>query len=76
MVIAVEIAAAAAAATPAGGDTAGAVDQRVLPDVTTCAVSYADLQIKGCDLRSVRIAVAVLPRDCDAYKVDCACGCC
>ena len=77
VVIAVEIAAAAAAAsTPAAGDTAVTVDQRVLPDVTTCAVSYADLRIKGCDLRSVRIAVAVLPRDCDAYKVDCACGCC
>lgn len=49
---------------------------REIPDVTKCAVSYADLRIKGCDLRSIRIAVAVLPRDCDAYVVDCACGCC
>jgi len=47
-----------------------------MPDVAGCAVSYADLRIKGCDLRSIRIAVAVLPRDCDAYVVDCACGCC
>jgi hypothetical protein len=57
----------------AGG---AATDQQKLSDVSGCAVSYADLRIKGCDLRSVRIAVAVLPRDCDAYKVDCACGCC
>jgi hypothetical protein len=49
---------------------------RKLPDVSQCAVSYADLRVKGCDLRSIRLAVAVLPRDCDAYKVDCACGCC
>ncbi|HSY41927.1 MAG TPA: hypothetical protein VLA79_20460 [Polyangia bacterium] len=51
-------------------------DQRELPDVTTCVVAYADLRIKGCDIRSVRLAVAILPRDCDAYKIDCACGCC
>lgn len=50
--------------------------RREIPDVDGCAVSYADLRIKGCDLRSIRIAVAVLPRDCDAYVVDCACGCC
>jgi hypothetical protein len=47
-----------------------------LPDVDRCLVSYADLRIKGCDLRSIRIAVAVLPRDCDAYTADCDCGCC
>jgi len=50
--------------------------QRRLPDLDHCGVAYADLRIKGCDLRSIRIAVAVLPRDCDAYVVDCACGCC
>lgn len=50
--------------------------RREIPDVDGCAVSYADLRIKGCDLRSIRIAAAVLPRDCDAYVVDCACGCC
>jgi len=50
--------------------------QRLLPDLDHCGVAYADLRIKGCDLRSIRIAVAVLPRDCDAYVVDCACGCC
>jgi hypothetical protein len=56
-----------------GRDT---VAGREIPDIDGCAVSYADLRIKGCDLRSIRIAVAVLPRDCDAYVVDCACGCC
>jgi hypothetical protein len=44
--------------------------------VTRCEVSYADLRIKGCDLRSVRVAVSVLPRDCEAFTVDCGCSCC
>jgi len=57
-------------------DAQGGDLQRLLPDIDHCAVAYADLRIKGCDLRSIRIAVAVLPRDCDAYVVDCACGCC
>jgi hypothetical protein len=57
-------------------DTQDGNVQRLLPDVDRCGVAYADLRIKGCDLRSIRIAVAVLPRDCDAYVVDCACGCC
>jgi hypothetical protein len=45
-------------------------------DVASCVVSYADLRIKGCDLRPIRVAVAILPRDCDDYVVDCVCGCC
>lgn len=49
---------------------------RGLPDVDRCAASYADLRIAGCDLRSIRIAVAVSPRDCDSYVVDCCCCCC
>ena len=56
------------------GNTDGVREK--IDDVKGCAVSYADLRIKGCDLRPVRIAVAVLPRDCDAYVVDCQCGCC
>lgn len=60
-----------------GGEGAGPNDERrQLPDTDRCVVSYADLRIKGCDLRSIRIAVAVLPRNCEAYTVDCACGCC
>lgn len=46
------------------------------PDVDSCAVFYADLRVKGCDILPVRIAVAILPRDCDAYRIDCRCGCC
>lgn len=68
-----EIASDAAAANTPERDTEG---RREIPDVDGCAVSYADLRIKGCDLRSIRIAVAVLPRECDAYIVDCHCGCC
>jgi hypothetical protein len=58
----------------ADGSTDG--QRETLEDVDRCLVSYADLRIKGCDLRSIRIAVAVLPRDCDAYTADCDCGCC
>ena len=68
-----EIASDAAAANTPERDTEG---RREIPDVDGCAVSYADLRIKGCDMRSIRIAVAVLPRECDAYIVDCHCGCC
>jgi hypothetical protein len=47
-----------------------------LPDVEECEVAYADLRVVGCDVRPVRIAVAVLPRDCASYSVACGCGCC
>lgn len=49
---------------------------RKLPDVDECLVGYADLSITGCDLRPVRIATAILPRDCATYSVGCGCGCC
>jgi hypothetical protein len=45
-------------------------------DVDDCVVSYADLRVVGCDNRPIRFAVAVLPRDCHAYHVDCQSGCC
>lgn len=45
-------------------------------DVDDCEVAYADLRIVGCDNRPIRIAVAILPRDCHAYRIDCSCGCC
>lgn len=51
-------------------------NQTKIGDVRHCAASYADLRIKGCDLRPVRIAVAVLPRDCDDYVIDCQSACC
>jgi hypothetical protein len=57
--------------------TKAAVDQpRTLPDVDDCTVAYADLTVTGCDRRPLRIAVAVLPRDCDTHRVGCGCGCC
>jgi hypothetical protein len=49
---------------------------RQLPDLDDCVVLYSDLRIEGCDIRPVRIAVAVLPRDCGAYEIDCRCSCC
>ncbi|UVO49701.1 hypothetical protein M0208_03935 [Sphingomonas sp. SUN019] len=54
----------------------GTDDNQRTGDVRQCAVAYADLRVKGCDIRPIRIAVAVLPRDCDDYVVDCRCGCC
>ncbi len=47
-----------------------------LPDVDSCKVYYTDLRVKGCDIRPIRVAVAVLPRDCTAHPIDCHCGCC
>lgn len=49
---------------------------RELPDVDDCVVSYADLRVTGCDIRPLRLAVALLPRDCNAYVVRCECECC
>ncbi|WGM40655.1 hypothetical protein [Caulobacter sp. NIBR1757] len=45
-------------------------------ELDRCLVSYADLRIQGCDIRSVRLALAILPRDCGAHRVNCSCGCC
>ena len=47
-----------------------------VPDVDDCVVAVADLRIVGCDMRPVRIAVAILPRRCDAYEVVCQHECC
>jgi len=46
------------------------------PDMDSCQVVTADLRLVGCDHRSVRIAAAILPRDCDPYRVSCGCTCC
>jgi hypothetical protein len=51
-------------------------EPRELPDVDECLVGYADLSVTGCNLRPVRIAMAILPRDCASYSVGCGCGCC
>jgi hypothetical protein len=45
-------------------------------DVESCSVAYADLTLEGCDRKPIRIAVAMLPRECGPYEIDCWCGCC
>lgn len=51
-------------------------DNNRLPDVDECEVIFADLRVEGCDIRPIRIALALLPRDCDTYDVACGCACC
>lgn len=61
-----------------GGDTPGttATNQPRTRDVDECKVLYGDLKVEGCDIRPIRIALAFLPRDCDAFDIHCSCGCC
>jgi len=47
-----------------------------IPDVDECLVLYGDLRVEGCDIRPVRIALALLPYDCDPFVVECGCTCC
>ena len=51
-------------------------EARKLGDVDDCLVAVADLRLVGCDHRPLRIAVAILPRDCDPFRVSCGCTCC
>lgn len=44
-------------------------------DVKACSSAYADVRFEGC-ARPQRVAVVVLPADCDAVEVGCDCGCC
>lgn len=53
-----------------------AAERRRLSDVDSCEVVTADLRLIGCERRSLRIAAAVLPRDCDPFRVSCGCTCC
>ena len=59
-----------------GNNNLIAVNRERFGDVDDCVVYYADLRVTGCDIRPIRIAVAISPRDCDAFVVDCRCGCC
>ncbi len=61
---------------PDGSPDDSTGSDRTPRDVDDCTVAYADLRIQGCDVRPMRIAVLLLPRDCDAHEVHCACGCC
>lgn len=49
---------------------------RELPDVDECRVLYADLRVEGCDIRPIRIALALLPRECEDFEIECGCSCC
>jgi hypothetical protein len=53
-----------------------AVNRITLGDVDGCSVYYADLRVKGCDIRPVRIALSLLGRDCSPLTIDCRCECC
>ena len=44
-------------------------------DVDSCLSAYADVRFEGC-ARPQRVAVVVLPAECDAVDVGCDCGCC
>lgn len=44
-------------------------------DVESCVSAYADVRFEGC-ARPQRVAVVVLPAECDAVDVGCDCGCC
>ena len=57
-------------------DATGDANQRLPVDVDNCVVSYADLRVEGCEIRPIRIAVALLPRDCGDYRITCSCQCC
>jgi hypothetical protein len=58
----------------AGGDNPDSSNR--LPDVDDCLVLYGDLRVEGCDIRPVRIALALLPNDCDPFVIECGCDCC
>ena len=55
---------------------AGFANEAGRTDVDECKVLYSDLRVEGCDIRPLRLALAVLPRDCDPFEVDCGCTCC
>lgn len=57
------------------GTAADNQEQR-FKDVDECTVLYADLQVEGCDIRPIRIALAILPRDCEDLEIHCGCNCC
>jgi hypothetical protein len=72
-VVVLEVNATGRSDTPSSTDVSEKVG---LPDVDECEVVYADLRVTGCDIRPIRIALALLPRDCAAYEARCQCGCC
>jgi hypothetical protein len=66
-----------AAAQAQDAEAAAAVArQRERIDVDDCEVGYVTIRVGGCIVRPIVVAIAVLPRDCDAYHASCSCGCC
>lgn len=59
-----------------GAEDANASNRKVGGDVDRCLVATADLRLVGCDHRPLRIAVAILPRNCDPFRTTCGCACC
>lgn len=49
--------------------------EREVGDVDDCSSAYADVRFEGC-ARPQRVALVVLPADCDSVDVGCDCGCC
>ncbi|TPG15007.1 hypothetical protein [Pedococcus bigeumensis] len=49
--------------------------RRRTTDVGSCVSAYADVRFEGC-ARPQRVAVVVLPAECDPVDVGCDCGCC
>jgi hypothetical protein len=54
----------------------GPGSERGKEDVDSCVVVTADLVLIGCDHRPIRIAIAILPRYCEPFRIDCGCCCC
>jgi hypothetical protein len=48
----------------------------VVTDVDECEVGYVTIRVDGCLIRPIVVAIAVLPRSCDAYHAGCSCSCC
>lgn len=61
---------------PSSGETRPGANIEKLPDVENCTVYYSDLRVDGCEMRPLRIALAILPRDCGVYKIECRTCCC
>lgn len=76
VVLVVQSALGEGAGSPTGTSSVHVDRKPTLPDVDECVVSYSDLCIQGCDRRPLRIAVALLPRDCGDFRIPCQCSCC
>lgn len=76
VVIRINVAAANDTPTPAPTPNEPGTGAGRRLDVDECEVAYADLRVIGCEMRPIRIAVAILPYDCGEYEIDCGCGCC